>query len=150
MAPPDFNSSGSPRIGTGCRKNVAKNQQNASDRPAQPIKFLEILYIYRFPLYFGNARSNVVKRLPFSLQARQIKQLIAAGFGKQILVSHDHSPFYYPKFSVAEKRAADWKQLEPDYTTVTTKLVAALKELDVTPAEIRGILIENPQRALAF
>jgi phosphotriesterase-related protein len=83
-------------------------------------------------------------------QARQIKQLIGAGFGKQILVSHDHSPFYYPKFSVAAKRAADWKQLEPDYTTVTTKLVAALTQLDVSPAEIRAILIENPQRVLAF
>ena len=83
-------------------------------------------------------------------QARQIKQLIGAGFGKQILVSHDHSPFYYPKFAVADKRAADWKQLEPDYTTVTTKLVAALKRLDVSPVELRAILIENPQRVLAF
>jgi phosphotriesterase-related protein len=83
-------------------------------------------------------------------QARQIKQLIGAGFGKQILVSHDHSPFYYPKFAAAKKRPEDWKQLEPDYTTVTTKLVAALKELDVSPAEIRAILIENPQRVLAF
>ncbi|MBT4866994.1 MAG: hypothetical protein HON53_17965 [Planctomycetaceae bacterium] len=90
------------------------------------------------------------KEYSVASQARQIKQLIGAGFGKQILVSHDHSPFYYPKFAVSEKRAADWKQLEPDYTTVTTKLVAALKELDVSEAEIRTILIKNPQRVLAF
>jgi len=83
-------------------------------------------------------------------QARQIKQLISAGFVKQILVSHDHAPFYYPEFANAKKPADAWKQMEPDYTTVTTKLVAALEKLEVSHADIRMILIENPQRVLAF
>lgn len=90
------------------------------------------------------------KEYPVESQARQIKQLIDAGFVKQILVSHDHAPFYCPEFSTATKSGDVWKALDPDYTTITTKLVAALKQLEVTDEELRAILIENPRRVLAF
>jgi phosphotriesterase-related protein len=83
-------------------------------------------------------------------QARQIANLIEAGFVKQVLVSHDHAPYYFPEFAAENKRAEDWKALEPDYTTVTTGLVESLKSLSVTQADIRQILIENPRHVLAF
>lgn len=83
-------------------------------------------------------------------QARQIARLIEAGFVKQLLVSHDHAPYYFPNFDAEKKRAEDWKALEPDYTTVTTKLVESLSALSVTKADIRAILVENPRRVLAF
>lgn len=90
------------------------------------------------------------KEYSIDSQARLIRQLVDAGFIKQILVSHDHAPFYYPDFAQAKKTAEGWKALDPDYTTITTKLVAALKKLDLSPAELRTILIENPRRVLAF
>ena len=83
-------------------------------------------------------------------QARQIVKLIEAGFLKQVLVSHDHAPYYYPHFAAKEKRAQDWKELEPDYTTVTTKLVASMRKLGASEADVRFILVENPKRVLAF
>jgi len=87
---------------------------------------------------------------PCDKQARQIKRLVEAGFARQVLVSHDHAPYYFPKFTAALKQAGDWKELDPDYTTVTTQLVAALTKLGVSKADIRAILIENPRRVLAF
>jgi len=83
-------------------------------------------------------------------QARQIARLIEAGFVKQVLVSHDHAPFYFSEFASETKRPEDWKALEPDYTTVTTKLAESLKALGVSKADLRTILVENPRRALAF
>lgn len=83
-------------------------------------------------------------------QARQIARLIEAGFVKQVLLSHDHAPFYFPNFSAENKRAEDWKELQPDYTTVTTKLVESLGKLSVSKADIRTMLVENPRRVLAF
>jgi phosphotriesterase-related protein len=83
-------------------------------------------------------------------QARQIVKLLEGGFVKQVLVSHDHAPYYCPNFAAKEKRPEDWKALDPDYTTVTTKLVKSLKELGASKADIRTILIENPKRVLAF
>jgi phosphotriesterase-related protein len=83
-------------------------------------------------------------------QARQIAKLIEAGFVKQVLLSHDHSPYYFPNYTAEQKRPEDWKVLEPDYTTVTTKLAASLKTLGASPDEIHTILIDNPKRVLAF
>jgi len=83
-------------------------------------------------------------------QARQIVKLIEAGFVKQVLLSHDHAPYYCPNYAAPEKSAADWKSLDPDYTTVTTKLVASLGKLGVSKGEIRMMLLENPKRVLAF
>ena len=83
-------------------------------------------------------------------QARQIVKLLEAGFGKQVLVSHDHAPFYYPEFAATEKAAGGWKATSPDYTTVVVKLVPALRKLGASKADVRRILIENPARVLAF
>ena len=83
-------------------------------------------------------------------QARQIAKLVDAGFVKQLLVSHDHVPYFYPHYATQKKRADDWKPLKPDYTTVTTKLTKSLGKLGVSKADIRTILIENPRRVLAF
>jgi predicted metal-dependent phosphotriesterase family hydrolase len=83
-------------------------------------------------------------------QARQIARLVEAGFVDQLLVSHDHSPYYFPKFTAENKRPEDWKALEPDYTTVTTKLVEGLRTLSISKADIRRILVDNPRRVLAF
>ena len=83
-------------------------------------------------------------------QARQIVRLAEAGFIDQVLVSHDHAPYYFPNFASETKRPEDWKALEPDYTTVTTRLAPALVALGMAKADIRKILIENPRRVLAF
>ena len=83
-------------------------------------------------------------------QARQVAKLVEAGFVKQVLLSHDHSPYYCPNYTAEQKRPEDWKSLEPDYTTVTTKLVTSLEALGVPKSEIRTVLIDNPKRVLAF
>ncbi|MFN0054044.1 MAG: phosphotriesterase [Planctomycetales bacterium] len=83
-------------------------------------------------------------------QARQVAYLVEAGFVKQVLLSHDHAPFYFPKYAAERKSPDDWKGLEPDYTTVPVQLVKSLKALSVTAADIRTMLIENPRRVLAF
>jgi phosphotriesterase-related protein len=83
-------------------------------------------------------------------QARQIVKLIEAGYARQILVSHDHAPFHYPDFAQETKRAEAWKATTPDYTTVTTKLAAELLKVALAKSELHTILVENPQRVLAF
>jgi phosphotriesterase-related protein len=83
-------------------------------------------------------------------QARQIARLVEAGHVDQLLVSHDHAPYYFPAFTAENKTAEDWKALEPDYTTVTTKLVESLRSLSISKADIRRILVDNPRRVLAF
>lgn len=83
-------------------------------------------------------------------QARQVAKLVEAGFVQQVLLSHDHAPYYFPNYTAEQKRPEDWKALEPDYTTVTTKLVSALTALGVSKSEIRTMLIDNPKRVLAF
>ena len=83
-------------------------------------------------------------------QARQIVKLIEAGFVSQVLASHDHAPYYCPNFAKEKKTVKDWKALDPDYTTVATKLVAELKKLGASDEDVRAILIDNPARVLAF
>jgi phosphotriesterase-related protein len=83
-------------------------------------------------------------------QARQIARLVEAGHVRQVLVSHDHAPFYCANFAAEMKQPEDWKATAPDYTTVTTKLAEALKGMAVSPADLRTILVENPRRVLAF
>jgi len=83
-------------------------------------------------------------------QARQIVKLIEAGFVKQVLVGHDHAPYYFPNYADQNKNADDWKDLNPDYTTVTTKFTRSLRNRGVSNAEIRTLLVENPRRVLAF
>lgn len=87
---------------------------------------------------------------PVESQAKQILRLLEAGYVKQVLASHDHVPYFFPQFTAQSKNAADWKALNPDFTTVTTKLSQALTKLGVTAADLNMILVENPQRVLAF
>ncbi len=83
-------------------------------------------------------------------QARQIQKLVARGFVKQVLVSHDDSAYYYPEFSQPVKQADKWKVLQPNYAIVPQKLTAALAKQGVSPADQRTILVDNPARVLAF
>ena len=83
-------------------------------------------------------------------QARLIHNLIAAGFVRQILVSHDHVPYFYGEFSAETKGSHGWREKRADFTIVTTRLVASLGHLGVSPGHIRTILVENPRRVLAF
>ena len=82
--------------------------------------------------------------------ARQIKYLVDAGFAAHVLVSHDHVPHFYTDYTAAKKSADGWKVTHSDYTVVPTQLVKSLRELGVSAADIRAILVENPQRVLPF
>ena len=83
-------------------------------------------------------------------QARLIQNLAAGGFERQILVSHDHVPYFYRAFSAETKDSQGWRENRADFTIVTTKLAASLEQLGVSRSRIRTILVENPGRVLAF
>ena len=83
-------------------------------------------------------------------QARLIHNLVAGGFEHQILVSHDHVPYFYGDFSAETKDSQGWRENRPDFTIVTTQLAASLEQLGVSQGRIRTILVENPGRVLAF
>ena len=83
-------------------------------------------------------------------QARLIQNLIAGGFVRRILVSHDHVPYFYGEFAAESKSSGGWREKRADFTIVTTRLVASLEQLGVSPSQIRTILVENPRKVLAF
>ncbi len=83
-------------------------------------------------------------------QARLIQNLVEGGFLRQILVSHDHVPYFYGEFAAEKKGTDGWRENRVDHTIITTRLVASLEHLGVSPQEIRTILVENPRRVLAF
>ena len=83
-------------------------------------------------------------------QARLIRNLVEGGFERQILVSHDHVPYFFGEFSSATKDSQGWRENRPDFTIVTTQLAASLGQLGVPQGQIRTILVENPGRVLAF
>ena len=83
-------------------------------------------------------------------QARLIHNLVAGGFERQILVSHDHVPYFFRDFSAETKDSRGWRENRADFTIVTTKLGASLEQLGVSQGQIRTILVENPGRVLAF
>jgi predicted metal-dependent phosphotriesterase family hydrolase len=87
---------------------------------------------------------------PVDKQSRLIVKMIEAGFLKQVLVGHDHVPYFVPGY-VAQKKTSDaWTAGEPDFTTITTKLRASLARMGVSKSEIHTMLVENPARVLAF
>ena len=92
---------------------------------------------------------TIVEATPIRV-GRHPQLLVEAGYVQQVLVSHDHAPFYFPEFAAQTKRPEDWKALAADYTTVTTKLVESLMKMSVSKADLRTILVENPRRALSF
>lgn len=81
--------------------------------------------------------------------AAQLKRLIDGGHVRQILLSHDHVPYFYKPHApgIAEE---GWKVAAPDFTIVVRQLAAALTKEGVSPADLRTILVENPARMLAF
>ena len=83
-------------------------------------------------------------------QARLIQNLVAGGFERQILVSHDHVPYFYRAFSAETKDSQGWRENRADFTIVTTKLAASLEQLGVSRSQIRTILVDNPGKVLAF
>ncbi len=83
-------------------------------------------------------------------QARSIQKLIAGGFLQQILVSHDHVPYFYGEFSAETKGSQGWRENQADFTIVATRLAASLEQLGVSTSQIRTILVENPRRVLSF
>ena len=90
------------------------------------------------------------KNYDVAKQARQINFLVSKGFLSRILVSHDHVPYFYGNYMKVEKKVDGWTEGDSDYTLVSTKLVASLRKLDMSDSDIRTILVENPQRCLAF
>ncbi len=83
-------------------------------------------------------------------QARLIHNLIAGGYERRILVSHDHVPYFYRDFSAESKGSQGWRENRADFTIATTKLATSLEQLGVPSDQIRTILVENPRRVLAF
>jgi phosphotriesterase-related protein len=90
------------------------------------------------------------KKYPLERLVRQIKDLVDAGHGGQVLLAHDHVPFFYRDYAAGEKPIAAWQKNDGDLTTVTTGLAPALVKAGVAQEAVRGMLVENPRRLLAF
>ncbi|MHC4070027.1 MAG: phosphotriesterase family protein [Planctomycetota bacterium] len=71
-----------------------------------------------------------------------IKKMLDAGFGKQLLISHDAG-----WYRVGEGQAGKEK-IRP-YTAISDKLIPALKAAGITDAELDKLLIKNPAKAFA-
>jgi len=71
-----------------------------------------------------------------------IKKMLDAGFGQQLLISHDAG-----WYRVGEGRAGKEK-IRP-YTAISDKLIPALKAAGISDAELDKLLINNPARAFA-
>jgi predicted metal-dependent phosphotriesterase family hydrolase len=82
--------------------------------------------------------------------ARLVKPLVDSGHVRQIFFSHDNGPYFNNDYTGAKGTGQDWKITHSDYTVVTTGLVIAMKELGITDKQIQTMLVENPQRILAF
>lgn len=74
---------------------------------------------------------------------RLIKELISAGFGNRLLISHDAG--YY---NVGQKSGA--KEKIRSYTAIADQLIAALRAVGVTDEMIDKLLIDNPAQAYAI
>ena len=82
--------------------------------------------------------------------ARQVKALVDSGHAKQVYFSHDNGPYFNNDYTGAKGTGREWKITESDYTVVTTGLVKAMKKLGISDKQIQTMLVENPQRVLAF
>ena len=69
-----------------------------------------------------------------------IKKMLDAGFGRQLLISHDAGWYF-----VGEGPAGKEK-IRP-YTAISDKLIPALKAAGISNAELDKLLIDNPARA---
>jgi phosphotriesterase-related protein len=90
------------------------------------------------------------EKYPVPKMVELIKRLVDAGHAKQVLVSHDHVPYFYPDYTASQKSPQKWKAEDPDFTIVTTQFAEACKAAGMSDRDLRTILIENPRRILAF
>jgi 5-phospho-D-xylono-1,4-lactonase len=81
-----------------------------------------------------------VKYLSDETRVELIAQLVAAGYGKQILIGGDLA------------RRSYWKHYgDPcGFTFIPLKVVLMLKEAGLSEGEVEDILVENPKRFLVF
>jgi phosphotriesterase-related protein len=85
--------------------------------------------------------------LPWQERAATIKQLIDAGFAKQLFLSND----WYFGISMAPSGVMDaLDKMNPDGMLFSTrKVIPQLRQLGVTDQDIRTMTVENPRRFLA-
>lgn len=74
---------------------------------------------------------------------RLIKKMLDGGFGDQLLISHDAGWYWVGEGERGKKK------IRP-YTTISDKLIPALKSAGVSDAEINKVLVDNPGRAFTI
>ncbi|MHC4149129.1 MAG: phosphotriesterase family protein [Planctomycetota bacterium] len=74
---------------------------------------------------------------------RLIKKMLEAGFGDQLLISHDAG-----WYRVGEGEAAK-KKIRP-YNAISDQLIPALKAADVSDAGLHKLFVENPAKAFTI
>ena len=73
-----------------------------------------------------------------------VKQLIDAGFGHRLMLSHDHD---IPRSLPTQKLRDERKAYNPDgYLFITRQVLPYLKELGASEQDINRIMVENPRR----
>ena len=90
------------------------------------------------------------EKYPVDKIARQIKELVDAGFVQRVLIGHDHVPFVYRHFAQRQKPADGWEAREADFTVAPLKLTAELLAQGISQQQVDTMLVENPRRVLAF
>jgi predicted metal-dependent phosphotriesterase family hydrolase len=83
-------------------------------------------------------------------QARQVADLVRAGYLGQLLLSHDQLAYSVPNAEAAQKSTDAWVPERAGFSTVTTSFIDQLHEAGVGDSEIDAMLVHNPRRALAF
>ena len=74
---------------------------------------------------------------------RLIRAMLEAGYGEQLLVSHDAG-----WYAVGEGKSG-LKKIRP-FTTIADTLIPALKSAGVSKAEVEKLFVENPARAFSI
>jgi phosphotriesterase-related protein len=88
---------------------------------------------------------------PVDNRAEFIKPLVDDGFEDQLLISHDAVPYFYKTFWEATKRESDWWLFkEHPWALIIPEVVPRLGRAGIAERAIGKVLIENPQKALAF
>ena len=88
----------------------------------------------RFPLGTPDWRQRTVV----------VKQLIEAGFGHRIMLSHDHD---IPRSLPTQKLRDERQDYNPDgYLFITRQVLPYLSELGASDQDINRIMVENPRQ----
>jgi phosphotriesterase-related protein len=73
-----------------------------------------------------------------------VKQLIDAGYGHRIMLSHDYS---VPKARYGAAVQEERRRANPDgYNFITRRVLPRLKELGASEEDIHKMMVENPRR----